>query len=105
MKVVSCVRGSYCLSLASMVESVGDLRGGGLPCGGCQRFESAYLQLVNLADTKLYDSTQFFRFGGSIYDLSFMDVDKIHPFSSTLGWHSLKSEGRGSNEERLTVDT
>ena len=81
------------------------LRGGGLPCGGCQRFESAYLQLVNLADTKLYDSTQFFRFGGSIYDLSFMDVDKIHPFSSTLGWHSLKSEGRGSNEERLTVDT
>ncbi|XLS44529.1 hypothetical protein HN51_001394 [Arachis hypogaea] len=29
------------------------LRGGGLPCGGCQRFESTYLQLVNLADTKL----------------------------------------------------
>lgn len=73
-----------------MVESVGGRRGGGLPCGGCQRFESAYLQLVNLADTKLYDSTQFFRFGGSIYDLSFMDVDKILPFSSTLGWHSLK---------------
>ena len=68
-----------------MVESVGGLRGGGLPCGGCQRFESAYLQLVNLADTKLYDSTQFFRFGSSIYDLSFMDVDKILPFSSTLG--------------------
>ena len=79
------------------------LRGGDLPCGGCQRFESAYLQLVNLADTKLYDSTQFFRFGGSIYDLSFMDVDKIHPFSSTLGWHSF--ERRGSNEEGLTVDT
>jgi hypothetical protein len=34
--------GSDCLSLASMVESVGDRRGGGLPCGGCQRFESAY---------------------------------------------------------------
>ncbi|MBA0857437.1 hypothetical protein Goshw_022197, partial [Gossypium schwendimanii] len=33
-----CLRGSYCLSLASMVESVGGLRGGGLPCGGCQRF-------------------------------------------------------------------
>ncbi|KAF3622453.1 hypothetical protein FXO37_32330 [Capsicum annuum] len=74
-------------------ESVGG--GGGLPCGGCQRFESAYLQLVNLADTKLYDCTQFFRFSGSIYDLSFIDVDKIHPFSSTLGWHSLKSEGQG----------
>ena len=68
-----------------MVESVGGLRGGSLPCGGCQRFESAYLQLANLADTKLYDSTQFFRFGSSIYDLSFMDVDKILPFSSTLG--------------------
>lgn len=64
-----------------MVESVGGLRGGGLPCGGCQRFESAYLQLVNLAETKLYDSTQFFRFGSSIYDLAFMDVDKILPFN------------------------
>ncbi|KAH0851554.1 LOW QUALITY PROTEIN: hypothetical protein HID58_094642, partial [Brassica napus] len=58
-----CSGGSSCLSLASMVESVRGLIGGGLPCGGCQRFESAYLQLVNLADTKLYDSTQFFRFG------------------------------------------
>ncbi|TYH21336.1 hypothetical protein ES288_A04G036000v1 [Gossypium darwinii] len=38
-----------------MVESVGGLRGGGLPCGGCQRFESVYLQLVNLAETKLYN--------------------------------------------------
>lgn len=53
--------------------------------------------------SRYYDSTQFFRFGSSIYDLSFMDVDKILPFSSTLGWHSLK--WRGSNEERLTVDT
>ncbi|KAL8225932.1 hypothetical protein R6Q57_018489 [Mikania cordata] len=79
----------------------GDLRGGGLPCGGCQRFESAYLQLVNLADTKLYDSTQFFRFGGSIYDLSFMDVDKIHPFSSTLGWHSLKMKGEVQTRKGL----
>ena len=75
--------------------------GGGLPCGGCQRFESAYLQLVNLADTKLYDSTQFFRFGGSIYYLSFMDVDKIHPFSSTLGWHSLKIKGEVQTRKGL----
>ncbi|KAL0641246.1 hypothetical protein Bca4012_052313 [Brassica carinata] len=30
-----------------MVESVRGLIGGGLPCGGCQRFESAYLQLSN----------------------------------------------------------
>jgi len=43
-----------------MVESVGGLRGGGLPYGECQRFKSAYLQLVNLANTKLYDNTQFF---------------------------------------------
>ncbi|KAJ7941530.1 hypothetical protein O6P43_035423 [Quillaja saponaria] len=84
-----------------MVESVGGLRGGGLPCGGCQRFESAYLQLVNLADTKLYDSTQFFRFGSSIYDLSFMDVDKILPFSSTLGWHSLKVKGEVQTRKGL----
>jgi hypothetical protein len=31
----------------------GGLRDGGLLCGGCQRFESAYLQPVNLADTGL----------------------------------------------------
>lgn len=86
-----------------MVESVGGLRGGGLPCGGCQRFESAYLQLVNLADTKLYDSTQFFRFGSSIYiyDLSFMGVDKILPFSSTLGWHSLQVKGEVQKQKGL----
>ena len=77
------------------------LRGGGLPCGGCQRFESAYLQLVNLVDTKLYDSTQFFRFGSSIYDLSFMDVDKILPSSSTLGWHSLKVKGEVQTKKGL----
>nr|VDD65924.1 unnamed protein product [Brassica oleracea] len=34
-----------------------------------------------------------------------MDVDKIFPFSSTLGWHSLKVKSERSNEERLTVDT
>ncbi|MBA0862615.1 hypothetical protein Goshw_010740 [Gossypium schwendimanii] len=28
-----------------MVESVRGRRGSGLPCGRCQRFESAYLQL------------------------------------------------------------
>lgn len=51
---------------------------------------------MNLADTKLYDNTPFlfFRFGGSIYDFSFMDVDKIHPFRSTLGWHSLKIKNK-----------
>ncbi|PIA28999.1 hypothetical protein AQUCO_06400050v1 [Aquilegia coerulea] len=48
---------------------------------------------MNFVDTNVYNSTQFFRFGSSIYDLSFMDVDKILPFSSTLGWHSLKVNG------------
>ena len=102
MKVVSCVRGGVIVYRWPLWSNQsGDLRGGGLPCGGCQRFESAYLQLVNLADTKLYDSTQFFRFGGSIYDLSFMDVDKIHPFSSTLGWHSLKIKGEVQTRKGL----
>ncbi|KAG5586442.1 hypothetical protein H5410_046876 [Solanum commersonii] len=90
MKVVAMF-GELLSSLASMVESRGH-EAVVYPAANVT-FESTYLQLVNLADTKLNDSTQFFRFGGSIYDLSFMDVDKIHPFSSTLGWHSLKSEG------------
>ena len=84
-----------------MVELVGGLRGGDLPFGGCQRFESAYLQLMNLANTQLYDSTQFFRFGSSIYDFSFMDVDKILPFSSTLGWHILKVKGEVQTRKGL----
>ncbi|MBA0811460.1 hypothetical protein Gohar_003357, partial [Gossypium harknessii] len=31
-----------------MVESIGGLSGDGLPCGGCQQFESIYLLLLNL---------------------------------------------------------
>lgn len=58
-------------------------------------------KLVNLAETKLYDSTQFFRFGSLIYDFSFMDVDKILPFSSTLGWHSLKVKGEVQTRKGL----
>ncbi|KAH0849762.1 LOW QUALITY PROTEIN: hypothetical protein HID58_096114, partial [Brassica napus] len=85
-----CSWGSSCLSLASMNQSGPDRRGG-LPCGGCHSSKSAYLQLVNLADTKLYDSTQFFH-------------SAIFPFSSTLGWHSLKVRAR-FKRERLTVDT
>ena len=56
---------------------------------------------MNLADTKLYDSTQFFRFGRSIYDFKFMDVDKILPFSRTLGWHSLKVKGEVQTRKGL----
>jgi hypothetical protein len=36
-----------------------------------------------------YDSTEGCQFVSSIYGFAFMDVDKILPFSSTLGWHSL----------------
>ncbi|KAL5696872.1 hypothetical protein ACHQM5_031275 [Ranunculus cassubicifolius] len=54
-----------------------------------------------LGDTKVYDSTQFFRFGSWIYDLSFMDVDKILTFSSTLGWHSLKVNGEVQTRKGL----
>jgi hypothetical protein len=99
------VFGGELLSIVGLYGRIsrGGLRDGGLPCGGCQRFESAYLQPVILANTIVYDSTKFFRSSSFLYDFSFMDVDKIHPFSSTLGWHSF--ERRGSNEEGLTVDT
>ncbi|KAK2982658.1 hypothetical protein RJ640_017510 [Escallonia rubra] len=30
-----------------------------------------------------------------------MDVDKIHPFSSTLGWHSLKVKGEVQTRKGL----
>ncbi|KAL8201981.1 hypothetical protein R6Q57_011128 [Mikania cordata] len=30
-----------------------------------------------------------------------MDVDKIHPFSSTLGWHSLKMKGEVQTRKGL----
>ena len=81
--------------------SRGGPRDGGLPRGGCQRFESAYLQPVILADTMVYDSTKFCRSGSLIYDLSFMDVDKILPFSSTLGWHSLNVNGEVQKRKGL----
>lgn len=79
------------------------LRRSGLPCGGCQRFESAYLQLVNLVDTKVYDSTSIFpiRQFDLCYDFSFMDVDKILPSSSTLGWHSLQVKGEVQTKKGL----
>ena len=91
------------MSIVGLYDRIsrGGPRGGGLPCGGCQRFESAYLQLVTLADAKVYDSTQFFRFGSSIYDFSFMDVDKILPFSSTLGWHSQHINGEVQTRKGL----
>jgi hypothetical protein len=99
------VFGGELLSLVGLYGRIsrGGLRDGGLSCGGCQRFESAYLQPVIPSNTMVYDSTKFFRSGSFIYDFSFMDVYKILPFSSTLGWHSF--ERRGSNEEGITVDT
>jgi hypothetical protein len=81
------VFGGELLSIVGLYGRIsrGGLRGGGLPCGGCQRFESAYLQPVNLADTMIAPNFS----DSAVYDFSFMDVDKILPFSSTLGWHSL----------------
>eukprot|EP01018_Ginkgo_biloba_P012458 Gb_11362 [translate_table: standard] len=54
---------------------------------------------VILADTMVYDSTKFCQSGSLIYDLSFMDIDKILPFSSTLGWHSLQQRGIPPQDE------
>uniref|UniRef100_A0A453QW90 Uncharacterized protein n=1 Tax=Aegilops tauschii subsp. strangulata TaxID=200361 RepID=A0A453QW90_AEGTS len=36
-----------------------------------------------------------------IYDFTFMDVDKILPFSSTLGWHSLNVNGEVQKRKGL----
>ncbi|KAJ3669745.1 hypothetical protein LUZ61_022665 [Rhynchospora tenuis] len=47
------------------------------------------------------DSTEFCQFGSSIYYLSFMDVDKILSFRSTLGWHSLMVNGEVQRRKGL----
>ncbi|KAK7341874.1 hypothetical protein VNO80_24815 [Phaseolus coccineus] len=54
-------------------------------------------------DTKLYDSTLIFsiRQFDICYDFLFMDVDKILPSSSTLGWHSLKVKGKVQTSKGL----
>ncbi|CAJ1978175.1 unnamed protein product [Sphenostylis stenocarpa] len=93
------------LAIRSQVGQISQgLRHSGLPCGGCQRFESAYLQLVNLVDTKLYVSTSIFpiRQFDLCYDFSFMDVDKILPSSSTLGWPSLQIKGEVQTKKDLS---
>ena len=57
MKVLSCIGGKL-LSIIGLYGKINlGLRGDGLPCDGCQWFKYAYLQLMNLDDTKLYDST------------------------------------------------
>ena len=58
---------------------------------------SSPLISTNLVDAKLYVSTSIFLIRQQFdiyYDLSFMDVDKILPSSSTLGWHSVKVKGK-----------
>ncbi|KAL1348565.1 hypothetical protein AAHE18_07G088500 [Arachis hypogaea] len=92
MKVVSCVRGEL-LSIVGLYGRISrGLRGGGLPCGGCQWFESAYLQLHPIFPIRQFDLC---------YDLLFMDVDKILPSSSTLGWHSLQVKGEVQTRKGL----
>ena len=53
--------GGELLSIVGLYGRIsrGGLRGSGLPCGGCQRFESAYLQPVNLADTMIAIAPNF----------------------------------------------
>jgi hypothetical protein len=48
-----------------------------------------------------YDNIEGCQFINSIYDFTFMDVDKILPFSSTLGWHSLKVNGEVQKSKGL----
>ncbi|THU58471.1 hypothetical protein C4D60_Mb03t14620 [Musa balbisiana] len=67
--------------------SRGGLRGGGLPCGGCQRFESAYLQPVNLVDTMIAPNSA----------VRFM----IYHSWTTLGWHSLNVNGEVQTRKGL----
>lgn len=82
------------------------MRGGGLPCGGCQRFESAYLQPVNLADTMTRIAPNFSdsAVGSMISHSCILIFSFMYENPFTLGWHILR-KWRGSNEERLTVDT
>ncbi|XBI09556.1 hypothetical protein VPH35_137075 [Triticum aestivum] len=55
------------------------------------------------------DSTEFCQFGTKNdlgyqrieHDFTFMDVDKILPFSSTLGWHSLNVNGEVQKRKGL----
>lgn len=75
----------------------GGLRGGGLPCGGCQRFESAYLQPVNLADTMIAPN---FANSAVRSSHSWTLIRSFH-FSSTLGWHSLNVNGEVQKRKGL----
>ncbi|RYR11613.1 hypothetical protein Ahy_B04g069114 [Arachis hypogaea] len=76
------------LSIVGLYNRISQgLRGDGLPCGRCQWFESAYLQLHDLC-----------------YDLLFMDVDKICLSNNTLGWHNLQLTGEGQTRLKISVD-
>lgn len=77
MKVVSCVQEELVFIVSLYGRITRGAKGGDLPYDKCQQFESTYLKLVNLADRKLYDNIKFFRFDSSIYNLSFVVVDKI----------------------------
>ena len=53
--------GGELLSIVGLYGKIsrGGLRDGGLTCGGCQRFESAYLQPVKFADTMIAIAPNF----------------------------------------------
>lgn len=92
--------GGELLSIVGLYGRIsrGGLRGSGLPCGGCQRFESAYLQPVNLADTMIAPnfSDSAVR---SMISHSWTLIRSL--FSSTLGWHSLNVNGEVQTRKGL----
>ena len=68
------------------------LRDGSLPCGGCQRFESAYLQPVIRVDGIVHTSMEESLSAGkgkrctSIHDQFPMNVDKISASHVVVRW-------------------
>ncbi|KAJ7941816.1 hypothetical protein O6P43_035139 [Quillaja saponaria] len=95
MKVVSWFRGgSYCLSLASMVESVGGLRGRWFTRGGCSGGSSPLISTRELSRYKLYDSTNFS--DSAVRSMIYHSWTLIRslPFSSTLDGIALKLRAR-----------
>lgn len=85
MKVVSCVRGGLFVYRGPLCRIS---RGPERRWFTLWRMSAVRVRLSPTRELSRYKAIQFFRFGGSIYDLS-LDVDKILPFSSTLGWYSI----------------
>ena len=57
-----------------------------------------YMIMIALIAIHFSDSVVWFKL---CYDLSFMDVDKILPSSSTLGWHRFQVKGEVQTRKGL----